>query len=69
MTMYEYERAATKMKRYAASLMEDNGRGLITKLEAVDKFSAYVRCMVDNELCGAGYGATRIDEFKEKILK
>lgn len=67
--MTKYEKAVKQMGRYATSLTMCYQRDLITKLEAISKFSAYVRCMVDNELCGAGYGADRIEKFNEDVLK
>ena len=67
--MTKYEKAAKQMERYATNLTMRYQRDLITKLEAVNKFSAYVRCMIDNELCGAGYGANRIEKFNEDVLK
>ena len=67
--MTKYEKAVKQMERYATNLTMCYQRDLITKLEAVNKFSAYVRCMIDNELCGAGYGANRIEKFNEDVLK
>lgn len=64
-----YEKAVKQMEEYASSLTEQCKRDLITKSEAISKFSAYVRCMIDNELCGAGYGANRIKKFNEDVLK
>jgi hypothetical protein len=67
--MTKYEKAVKQMERYATNLTMYYQRDLITELEAVNKFSAYVRCMVDNELCGAGYGADCIEKFSEDVLK
>lgn len=64
-----YEKAVKQMEEYASSLTGQCKRDLITKLEAISKFSAYVRCMVDNELCGAGYGANHTEKFNEDVLK
>lgn len=67
--MTKYEKAVKQMEEYASSLTTQCQRNLITKLEAISKFSAYVKCMIDNELCGAGYGANRIEKFNEDVLK
>ena len=67
--MTKYEKAVKQMEHYATNLTMCYQRDLITKLEAISKFSAYVKCTIDNELCGAGYGANHIEKFNEDVLK
>ena len=64
-----YTKAVEQMEVYAKHLTAYSNRSLITVSEATNKFSAYVKCMIDNELCGAGYGANRVIKFNENLLK
>lgn len=64
-----YTKAVEQMEVYAKHLTACSNRSLMTVSEAISKFSAYVKCMMDNELCGAGFGANRIEEFNENLLK
>lgn len=67
--MTTYERAAQALGKYADRLYSQYRRELVTAPEAIDKFMGYVRCMVDNELCGEGFGANKFEEFTRRILK
>ena len=65
MTMYE--KAAQQMRQYADALCNQSRRQLTTTSEAIDKFAGYIQCMVDNELCGGGFGAIKFEEFVRRI--
>ena len=62
--MTSYERAATEMEAYANELLRQCECESITRKGASDKFEAYIQCMVDNELCGGGFGANQYEAFK-----
>ena len=62
-----YEKAVVSMEKYAKTLKEYNKRGFMSAIEIQGKFSAYIKCMIDNELCGAGFGANEIEKFNREV--
>lgn len=67
--MTSYEKAKEEMEKYSNTLYDYRRHGLISELESISKFSAYVKCMIDNELCGEGFGANEMEKFNRKILR
>ena len=66
--MMIYEKAVANMEKYAKTLKEYNKRGFVSVIGIQGKFSAYIKCMIDNELCGAGFGANEIEKFNYEVL-
>lgn len=62
-----YEKAIISMTKYAKTLKEYNKRGFMSVIEIQGKFNAYIKCMIDNELCGAGFGANEIEKFNREV--
>lgn len=62
-----YEKAVASMVKYAETLKEYNKCGFTSVIEIQGKFSAYIKCMIDNELCGAGFGANEIEKFNREV--
>lgn len=67
--MKMYEKAKTKMEAYSDFLVKQYMSEAMVRNKAIDMFNSYVKCMIDNELCGEGFGIQAMESFNCKIVR
>lgn len=68
MTENIYSRAEQKMNEYCVKRYQQYMRELISLDEYLSSTRAYIQCLMDNNLCGAGWAEQRIAEMHRRVL-